>query len=125
MIMGCLLVRQIPLTTETLPGLERGPRISGDAASSSSALLDDSRTRLLGHDESDVELDDSEVHPHQNTHEHTRSRSLSVASSASAFVHPRGHVDDNLPNIFGARLWKSGDFWLLFTILSIRTPFFS
>lgn len=95
-----------------------------DAVTSTSALMDDSRVRLLDRDESDMELDDSEDSPHQYPYEHPWPRRLSGASSADPSVHPpRGYIDDSLPNIFGAELWKSGDFWLLFTMLSIRTCF--
>ncbi|KAF9442283.1 MFS general substrate transporter [Macrolepiota fuliginosa MF-IS2] len=117
MILGCFLVRPIPLALEMLPGIERGLGTNIDASTSTSALIDDSHTRLLESDGSDVELDDSDDASHQYTHEHPRSRSLSVASSA--FVRTHGQLDGDIPNIFGAELWRSGDFWLLFTILSI------
>jgi len=124
MILGYFFVRPIPLPSEPSHGIERG-LIANDAAADTSALMDDSRTRLLDYDESDVDFSDPDGQPYSRTHENTRSRSSSVNDTGAASTYPHGHLDDNLPNIFGAELWKNGDFWLLFTILSICTCHFS
>ncbi len=118
MILGYFLVRPIPLPSEPLQGAEHG-LVTNDAAASTTGFMDDSRTRLLDHDQSDIDTSDTEGYPHPHTHEHTRSRSLSVASSGVAPPHPHDRVDDSFLNIFGTELWMNGDFWLLFIILSI------
>lgn len=116
MILGYFLVRPIPLPSEPSLGAERG-FTTNDPAASTSALIDDSRTRLLPHDESDLDLSETEIHTHPRTHERTRSRSLSTAGSGTAC--PHGRADDSFLNISGTELWKNGDFWLLFIILSL------
>ncbi|KAF5363758.1 hypothetical protein D9756_001104 [Leucocoprinus leucothites] len=122
MLVGFFLVRHIPL-----PPSEE-PTIGGsvEAVTSTSALMDDSRVRLLDREDSDVELDESEALSREHLHGDPRSRSLSISSSASVLARsPHGQVDDSVPNIFGAELWKSGDFWLLFILLSLRESPFS
>lgn len=145
MIMGFFLIRPIPLppSKERLHADIEDPR---DAAISSGLAHDDnSHTRLLGGDSddnlnSDGEVDDQGSYYAQHTtaadagavlppyasrseeddrtlelspsrHQHGRSLSLSQGAVESL---------DGLPNVYGKRLWKSGDFWLLFSILSIR-----
>jgi hypothetical protein len=145
MIIGFFLVRPIPL----LPSKERlhadieDPR---EAAISSELAHDDSiYTRLLGGDSddnlnSDEEVDDQDSYYAQHTtaadagallppcasrseeddrtlelspSRHHLGRSLSLSQGAVESL-------DGLPDVYGKRLWKSGDFWLLFSILSIR-----
>jgi hypothetical protein len=117
MVMGCFLVRPIPLPSDVPAGLERGRGALPSAVTSTSALIDDSRTQLLAH-ESDWELDESE----EQSYSRALSRSSHGATSADDLLihHSHGQTDSDLPNVFGVELWKSGDFWLLFTILSIR-----
>lgn len=126
MVMGCFLIRLIPLSPSEAPtSAERGIGGLGEAVTSTSALVDPSRMRLLDREGSDVELDEPEDLPDDYLHGDPRPRAFSNSTLASTFTRsPRGHTDDNLPNIFGAELWKSGDFWLLFVMLSIR-EFFS
>jgi hypothetical protein len=118
MVMGCFLVRPIPLPSDIPAGLERGIGVLPSAVTSTSALIDDSRARQLIH-ESDWELDESE----EQSSNRALSRSSRDATSADDLpIHrSRGGTDDGFPNVFGVELWKSGDFWLLFAILSIRT----
>jgi hypothetical protein len=125
MVVGCFLIRPIPLpSSESHASAEQGIGEVGVTVTSTSALIDDSRVRLLDREDPDVELDEPDVLPHDYIHGNPRSRSMSVSSSASS-IFSRGQSDDDLPNIFGAELWKNGDFWLLFTILSIREYFLS
>lgn len=143
MIMGFFLVRPIPLppSKERLHTDIEDPR---DAAISSGLAHDDnSHTRLLGGDSddnlnSDGEADDQGSYYAQYTtaadagavlppyasrseeddrtlelspSRHQHGRSLSLSQGAESL--------DELPNVYGKRLWKSGDFWLLFSILSV------
>lgn len=144
MIMGFFLVRPIPLP----PSKERlhaDVEDFPDAAISSGLAHDNSsHTRLLGGDSGDNsntegEVDDQGSYYAQHTTAadagavlppyasrseeddrtlmsspsgHQRGRSLSFSQGAESL--------DGLPNVYGKRLWKSGDFWLLFSILSIR-----
>ncbi|XP_006457578.1 hypothetical protein AGABI2DRAFT_154754 [Agaricus bisporus var. bisporus H97] len=119
MIIGCFLVRPIPLPLDVSAGPERGIGALPGAVTSTSALIDDdSRGPLLAR-ESDWELNG----PEEPSYNHVRalSRSSSDAISADELPNRRSHgrTDDDLPNITGMQLWKSGDFYLLFTILSI------
>ncbi|KAJ3571673.1 hypothetical protein NP233_g3602 [Leucocoprinus birnbaumii] len=94
MLVGTFLVRIIPLQS---PGA--GER---KAATSTSALpVDESRVGLLEHEDSDVEF----VELDGFSEEH------------GDFSQKRKYGTS--PNIFGAKLWKSYDFWLLFTLLSL------
>lgn len=129
MILGFFLVRPIPLpANELLHGLEHGLPESEYAPT----LLhndNDSHSPLLGHpDGSDEGLSTppEQYAPdarNRNSLELTRSRSpplqrhrsLSVASSRASVMH------DGLPNVYGWKLWRNRDYWLLFSILSICT----
>ncbi|PPR04909.1 hypothetical protein CVT24_007153 [Panaeolus cyanescens] len=131
MIMGFFLVRPIPLPEQ------EGYDIVEDEELDEETLVEDHRssshTHLLDHDfiqtrhphyvhhaETD-ESRDGEAPPHIQ-HEQvelterpghnssTRHRSL---SRGAAIVH------DTLPNVYGRKLWRSSDFWLLFSILSM------
>ena len=143
MILGFFLVRPIPLP----PSKERRhadieePRAA--AISSRLAHDDSSHTRLLGGDSddsliSDGEVDDQGSYYAQHTtaadagavlppyasrsEEEDRTLELSPSRHQRGRSFGQGAVEtlDELPNVYGKRLWKSGDFWLLFSILSIR-----
>lgn len=130
MIMGFFLVRPIPLPEQ------EGYDIVEDEEVDEETLIEErgnnSHTHLLDHDfiqsrhphyvhHAETEALRGEAPP-QHQHEQvelterpdqrgTRHRSL---SRGAAIIH------DTLPNVHGKKLWCSGDFWLLFSILSMR-----
>ena len=113
MILGFFFVRPIPLPEEEL---------NCDAYSETSSSAHEQRnstyTPLLNHD------------PHINEEQEDDTRielELSQSCETSRRILSRGrHVamaPNMLPNVHGVKLWCSSDFWLLCSILSIRTFF--
>jgi hypothetical protein len=107
MIIGFFFVRPVPL-----------PEEDSDTDSSACEHRNDSYTPLLTHDPDTNGQDDNddarigvEVNPSspsRSQHCETSSRSLSSDAGMP-------------PNVHGRKLWCSSDFWLLCTILTIRT----
>ena len=145
MILGFFLVRPIPLppSKERLHADIEEPRAA--AISSGLALDNSSHTRLLGGDSDDNLISDGEVDDQGSYYaQHTTAadagavlppyasrseeedRTLELSPSRQqrgrslSFGQGGAETLDELPNVYGKRLWKSGDFWLLFSILSIR-----
>lgn len=130
MIMGYFLVRPIPLPAEE--GYEGIHDEDPDAVTSALVPGNSSNARLLqgdamdrGHDarynEESTERGDYDDYitsqvGDDDAEASTRLRSL---SRGAAITH------DTTPNLHGKKLWRSGDFWLLFSILSMRTLFFA
>lgn len=135
MILGFFFVRPIPLPpSELVHGLEHG-RVDvrhdeATAVNSSSIFqsIDDSQTRLLNDDES--EETSSKIlsnPPADQSPDSLASLELSPTrssrSSRPSISRAAKTLHEGLPNIFGMQLWCTVDFWLLFTILSIRMCF--
>ena len=133
MILGFFLVRPIPLPNEE--GYEVvQPEEDPDAITTALIPNSSSHTHLLDHDfvepvhpryihrEENIEQDDDtrEVElgpPHPDDVRQggpQMSNRLRSLSRGAAIAH------DTTPNVYGKKLWVSGDFWLLFSILSIR-----
>jgi len=115
MILGFFFVRPIPLP-------EENQNRDAETSSLTYERLNSSRTPLLNQDNVEDNLhiggqdhdnaqirDDLELTPSLE-HDETSRQSLD---------HGAAMVLDMLPNVYGKRLWCSGDFWLLFGILSI------
>lgn len=97
MIIGFFFVRPIPLPQE---------KLEGEGGEDEEGIL----TALLHHQH---HSDPSESHPLDHD----------SIERPSAEPLTRQEVDP-LPNVYGKHLFKCFDFWLLFTILSIRKPSF-
>lgn len=134
MIFGFFLIRPIPLPPSELGhSLEHGFVDPGHGGAASSTILvheDESRTRLLAHDDSEeaplrghgTTRIDLELSPTRSTsQEHHRRRSLGAGSEIATSAEWQS---DGFPNIYGLKLWSGGDFWLLCSILSLRTWLF-
>lgn len=129
MILGFFLVRPIPLPAD--PHTHEHPVVDGDADAIEAAAVifqheDNSSTHLLFHDDSDEsDPSDTSVYDGGNALELSRSlspetyhhRSISASTRRSLSAH-KEHVEGP-PNIHGFGLWKRGDFWLLFSMLSM------
>ena len=94
MILGFFFVRPIPLPDETL-----NRDNYAETSSSTYATRNSSHTPLLNQD-------NVEDNPHISGQDHDDTQIRDDL--------------DMLPNVHGKKLWCSGDFWLLFSILSIR-----
>lgn len=111
MVLGWFFVRPIPLPT---PGgansIENAPR---DSSFWRSYLErgDDSGTRLLH----DSELDQEQTYVRSPRH---RARAVSIASCGEVISNALS--EDEQPDISGKELLINFDFWLLFTIMSLR-----
>lgn len=142
MIVGFFFIRTIPLPSEHS---ESAPETAVEDPSANYQGPSDSRAPLLGHYPDDVEvgsptprhkrdltipfepyvpevrdlveLSPTSSIPDEITHE-TRQRSR---SSRRSFGMGAKMLYDGLPNIHGRALFFSGDFWLVFTILSLCT----
>ncbi|KAF4600466.1 MFS transporter superfamily protein [Pleurotus pulmonarius] len=129
MILGFFLVRPIPLPPD--PHTHEHPVVEGDADAIEAAAVifqheDNSSTHLLFQDDSDdSDPSDTSVYDGGNALELSRSlspetyhhRSISSSTRRSLSSH-KEHVEGP-PNIHGFGLWKRGDFWLLFSMLSM------
>ena len=134
MIMGFFLIRPIPLPAHEGYDIVEDPDETVGAIPTARQRRDSSHDRLLDHDfietrhpyyvqhdedpdrqgltyqrlPEEIYLDSSvEELPPQSR----RSRSMSRGAAMSLGL---------LPNVHGRKLFRSGDFWILFTILSIR-----
>lgn len=129
MILGFFLVRPIPLppSEEEIPLDTRYPE--GD--SSHTPLLKDSSDDVSGDDEENGLGDDDNIslfvtelltfHPSTGLEDGDRNFTT-TSSRIRGSSHTPATSSDLFPNVYGRRLWTSGDFWLLFTLLSLREP---
>ena len=151
MIIGFFFVRVIPLPkTDPICGLDTRiqdrstePDVSAISLASASEH-DNSQTPLLSHTDSE-EQPFSHQHEGHLTNDHFSQNRHSLEQSpartgfsdghalrSSRSPHGRSHMGEDaakrmgyLPNIHGKALWRSGDFWLLCSILSLRGFLFS
>jgi hypothetical protein len=141
MIVGFFFVRVIPLPkSELTHGLEHGTEAAATTeADVSAAYLDvhDSKMPLLSHVDSEEQPIDSLTHQHHEDSADYRdpqnrdSLELSPARSAESpsrragrnysVDRATGKLVEHLPNLYGKTLWTSGNFWLLCSILTLRT----
>ena len=126
MLLGLFIVRQVPLPpASSRLGVEGGLHgREGYRPIPSEATLfkgeNDSRSPLLDHTAEHVhEASNYHVPESSNAVELVSDRSASRASRASRSL-SRGKPVHDGPNIFGKQLWLSLDFYLLFTMTSLR-----
>jgi hypothetical protein len=129
MILGFFLVRPIPLppNEEEIPLDTRHP----EDDSSRTPLLEDSGDNVSGDDEENGTGNDDNIPLfmtelltfHLWTGQEDGDRNFTVTPSrVRGSSHTLATSSDLFPNVYGRRLWTSGDFWLLFTLLSLREP---
>lgn len=134
--MGFFLVRPIPLPEqegyEIVEDGEDEPDIAASTHHHSSS------THLLDHDFIDPHhphyvpradlmktLEDGEAYPHHANGVELTAQQPSEGQDPELTLRPRSlsrgaaMALDTLPNLYGRKLWCSGDFWLLFSILSM------
>lgn len=115
MVLGWLFIRPIPLPipngASTLEGGIPAPRHATSARRSYFEGSDDSGTRLLP----DNELDYDETYV-RSPRQHARAVSVASCGEVGTSVLP----ENELPNISGKELFMSLNFWLLFSITSLR-----
>jgi hypothetical protein len=107
MILGFFFVRPVPLPEEKL-NREVYLETNSSAFDSEQRNSTDSGTPLLNHDQ-----DDGDAQPNPSLRSQICRRSTTRGGAAMPL--------DMLPNVYGKRLWCSSDFWLLFSIHSIRS----
>jgi hypothetical protein len=129
MILGFFLVRPIPLppNEEEIPLDTRHP----EDDSSRTPLLEDSGDNVSGDDEENGTGNDDNIPLfmtelltfHLWTGQEDGDRNFTVTPSrVRGSSHTLATSSVLFPNVYGRRLWTSGDFWLLFTLLSLREP---
>jgi len=115
MILGWFFVRPIPLPTpygvNAIEGGVSAPRPTSSTRRSYFERGDDSDTRLLPDNE--LDLDESYV---QSPRHHART--VSIASCGEVGISVLS--ENELPDISGKELLTSLNFWLLFSITSLR-----
>lgn len=113
MILGWRFVRPIPLPASSNVNAENGIPAPHPASPWRSYLErgDDSGTRLLPDNE--LDYDESYVRSPRR-----HARAVSIASCAEVVTIP--FSEDELPDISGKQLLTNLDFWLLFTVMSLR-----
>ncbi|KAF8959541.1 MFS general substrate transporter [Flammula alnicola] len=137
MIMGYFLVRPIPLPEQEGYDIVEDGDEDPDAITSALAPPNTSHTHLLDHDFIEPHHPHyiHRVEPQENDEEESYGRPFQEVE-----LSPARHVENNAgpelsrvrslsrgaaivldttPNVHGRKLWFSGDFWLLFSILSI------
>ncbi|EDR02388.1 uncharacterized protein LACBIDRAFT_309717 [Laccaria bicolor S238N-H82] len=126
MILGFFLVRPIPLppSEEEIPLDTRYPDDS-----SNTPLLEDSGDNVSGDDEENGLGDDDDISLlvaelltfHLSTGQEDGDRNLTTTPSQRVRgpSHTPATSPELFPNLYGRKLWTSGDFWLLFTLLSL------
>ena len=141
MIMGFFLVRPIPLPEQEGYEIVEDGEDEPDIAASTLAHHHSSTTHLLDHDFVDphhphyvpradpmkpLEDEDDEAYPHHvNGVERTDNQPSEAQDDPGLMLRPRSlsrgaaMALDTLPNVYGKKLWRSADFWLLFSILSM------
>jgi len=131
MIVGFFLVRPIPLPQQQGYDIVEDGENECDVPTSSLAHLNPSH--LLDHDFVEPHhphyvhrVDPAKPHVDGETHHQDRGVELTTQqgdsrTSVRARSLSRGVAMalDTLPNVYGKKLWRSGDFWLLFSILSL------
>ena len=116
MILGFFFVRPIPLPEE-----EINREVYSEASSSAYEQRNSTHTPLLYHDPHINEQDDDDDDTRIGVELSPTSRSQSRETSRRSLSRGAAMTLDLLPNVHGKKLWCSSDFWLLFSILSIRT----
>ena len=115
MMLGYFFVRPIPLPEEN-PNHERY------SEASSYDQYDNGHAPLLDHDNiehiSGQDDDDAQIGADLELSSSLRSQNSKISRPSSSHGTPMAL--DMLPNVYGKKLWCSSDFWLLFSILSIR-----
>ena len=135
MILGIFLVRPIPPPAQENSDLDASQGHLEDTVSSPQDPHNSSSAPLLDYDfAEDVysnsahrsAVNNSESYAMEDVSSHQDDEdSMGLLSAQRRGFNPDATtIFDQKPNIYGKRLWLSGDFWLLFTILGIRESSF-
>ena len=135
MIMGIFLIRPIPLPAQESSDLEVSQGHLEDTVSSESEPHNSVSAPLLDYDFAEgvysnsadrIAVNDSESYEMEDVPSHQDDEDAIALLSAQrrGFNRDATMKFDQKPNLYGKKLWISGDFWLLFTILAIRKSSF-
>ena len=117
MIVGFFFVRPVPLPEE-----EINREVHLEASSSAYEQRNSSHTPLLYHDPHiNGQDDDDDARIGVELSPTSRSQISETSRSIGRIGRIAVMALEMPPNVYGKKLWCSGDFWLLFSILSIRT----
>ena len=131
MILGIFFIRPIPPPAQESSDLGASQGHLEDAVSSESDPHDSISAPLLDYDFADgvysnsahrVAVDNSESYAMEDisSHEDDEDAIALLSTQQRGFNRDATMMFDQKPNLYGRKLWISGDFWLLFTILAIR-----
>ena len=130
MILGIFLIRPIPPPDQENSDLDLdvSQGLLEDSVSSPSDPHNSSHAPLLDYGFAEGVYSDSahrtrmavnngELYPMEDVPSHLSAQRRDFDRDATILL-------DQKPNLYGIKLWLSGDFWLLFTILAIRKSSF-
>jgi hypothetical protein len=131
MILGIFLVRPIPPPAQENFDLETSQGLQEGTVSSEPEPHDSSHAPLLDYDFAEsvysnsvhnIAVNNSESYAMEDVPSHQDDEDAIALLSAQrrGFNRDETMIFDQKPNLHGKKLWISGDFWLLFTILAIR-----
>ena len=135
MILGIFLIRPIPPPAQENSDFDVSQGRQEDTVSSDPEPHDSSHTPLLDYDFAEgvysnsvhnIAVNNSESYAMDDVPSHRDEEDAIALLSAQRRGFDRGEtmIFDRKPNLHGKKLWISGDFWLLFTILAIRKSSF-
>jgi hypothetical protein len=135
MILGIFLIRPIPPPAQENSDLDESQGHLEDAVSSASDSHNSSHAPLLDYDFAEdvysnsvnrTAVNNGESYAMEDVPSHQDDEDAMAHQSAQrrSFNRDATMMFDQKPNLYGIKLWLSGDFWLLFTILAIRKPSF-
>ena len=137
MILGIFLIRPIPPPAQEDLDLNVSQvgHLEGTSASESDPQ-NSSHAPLLDYDFAEGVYPNS-VHPNavnnesyamedvSSSHQEDEDEMAHLSAQRRSFDRDTTMMFDQKPNLYGKKLWFSGDFWLLFTILAIRKSSFA
>ena len=135
MILGIFFIRPIPPSAQENSDLDEIQGHQEDTVSSDPEPHDSSHAPLLDYDFAEgvysnsvhnVDANDSESYAMEDVPSHRDEEDAIALLSGQrrGFDRDETMTFDQKPNLHGKKLWISGDFWLLFTILAIRKSSF-
>ena len=139
MILGIFLIRPIPLPAQENSDLDASQGdLEGTVVSSASDPHNSSHAPLLNYDFAEGVYSDSvhrtavdnerfgESYAMEDvpSHQDDEDEMAHLSAQRGSFNGDATMMFDQKPNLHGRKLWFSGDFWLLFTILGIRKSYF-
>lgn len=131
MILGIFLVRPIPPPAQENSDLDAGQGHQEGSVSPESDPHNSISAPLLDYDFAEgvhsnsahgISMNNSESYAMEDVPSHRDDEDAIALLSAHRrdFNRDATMMFDQKPNLYGKKLWLSGDFWLLFTILAIR-----